>query len=204
MEYKEEAKIRKCYIPTYLGVGCLGENYNNKTDFKIKDRWENILDRCYNPNNSSYSYYGANGVTVCDEWLNFSNFKIWFLENYWECENERIVIDKDILVPNNKTYAPDKCICMPLTFNVMFARANKENKTKENIFGASGIECNSNGKYTVDILGKSISNFISVENARETKINVYKALIEGMVNNYPTMPDKVKNAILNYDFHSVT
>lgn len=34
--------------------------------------------RCYNPRNSDYSYYGGRGITVCDRWLapevGFSNF----------------------------------------------------------------------------------------------------------------------------------
>jgi hypothetical protein len=29
-----------------------------------------MIDRCYNPRNNHYQYYGARGITVCDEWLN--------------------------------------------------------------------------------------------------------------------------------------
>ena len=34
------------------------------------------LDRCLNPKNKSYPYYGGCGVSVCEEWLNFEPFLI--------------------------------------------------------------------------------------------------------------------------------
>lgn len=30
--------------------------------------WANMLQRCYNPNKTSYSCYGARGINVCDKW----------------------------------------------------------------------------------------------------------------------------------------
>lgn len=37
--------------------------------------WRSMHDRCYNPNNDSYKYYGAKGIKVCDRWLHsFENF----------------------------------------------------------------------------------------------------------------------------------
>lgn len=37
--------------------------------------WHNIKQRCYNPNNESYSNYGERGIIVCNRWLNsFKNF----------------------------------------------------------------------------------------------------------------------------------
>lgn len=31
--------------------------------------WRSMRDRCYNVNHTSYKYYGAKGITVCEEWL---------------------------------------------------------------------------------------------------------------------------------------
>jgi hypothetical protein len=33
-----------------------------------------MLQRCFNPHNRSYSYYGGRGITVCERWLKFENF----------------------------------------------------------------------------------------------------------------------------------
>ena len=32
--------------------------------------WHGIIQRCYNPKSPNYKYYGARGITVCDEWRN--------------------------------------------------------------------------------------------------------------------------------------
>lgn len=50
--------------------GCLvGKNSthgeSNSDEFRI---WRGMLDRCYNPNATSYARYGARGIAVCDEW----------------------------------------------------------------------------------------------------------------------------------------
>lgn len=36
--------------------------------------WDSMIQRCYNPNDKSYSNYGAKGITVDSSWLSFSNF----------------------------------------------------------------------------------------------------------------------------------
>ena len=36
--------------------------------------WKNLRQRCYNPKNPDYKYYGGRGITVCKRWSNFQNF----------------------------------------------------------------------------------------------------------------------------------
>lgn len=36
--------------------------------------WSLMRDRCNNPNNKSYSYYGGRGISVAKEWDDFSAF----------------------------------------------------------------------------------------------------------------------------------
>lgn len=37
--------------------------------------WNDMITRCYNKNHNTYRFYGAKGVTVCDEWrYNFWKF----------------------------------------------------------------------------------------------------------------------------------
>lgn len=40
----------------------------------IYKRWTAMIQRCTNPNNTSYHKYGARGITVCDRWMNFDSF----------------------------------------------------------------------------------------------------------------------------------
>lgn len=36
--------------------------------------WEEMIQRCTNPNNEHYARYGGRGITVCDTWFDFANF----------------------------------------------------------------------------------------------------------------------------------
>lgn len=36
--------------------------------------WNNLKNRCTNPNIAGYKNYGGRGITVCNEWFEFSNF----------------------------------------------------------------------------------------------------------------------------------
>lgn len=38
--------------------------------------WVNMLARCYNPDSSSYKYYGARGISVDPRWHHFKNFAL--------------------------------------------------------------------------------------------------------------------------------
>lgn len=66
--------------------------------------WGSMLKRCYSAKYQE-KYPTYIGCSVCDEWLIFSNFKKWMEGQAWEGMN----LDKDILVPGNKTYAPEYC-----------------------------------------------------------------------------------------------
>ena len=49
---------------------------------KIYYIWKTMRQRCNNPNNSHYQWYGACGISVCKEWNeDFLNFYEWALKN---------------------------------------------------------------------------------------------------------------------------
>lgn len=50
--------------PNYLSR-VVGENRHKHPLYKA---YHAMLDRCYNPNNTHYSYYGGRGITVDDNW----------------------------------------------------------------------------------------------------------------------------------------
>ena len=74
--------------------------------------WNNMLRRCY-----SLDYQEQQptyiGCTVCNEWLSFSYFKLWWDHNHkygWH-------LDKDIILAGNTIYSPDRCVFIPQKIN---------------------------------------------------------------------------------------
>jgi hypothetical protein len=57
-------------------------------DGRCKDRlhgvWRNMKNRCYRKNTTHYKYYGERGIKICDEWLEYANFKKWAHENGYD------------------------------------------------------------------------------------------------------------------------
>lgn len=67
--------------------------------------WNNTKDRCYNPNNESYPYYGAKGIRVEDIWKDsFVEFYKWATTNGY---HKGLYIQR---LDTSKDYGPDNCI----------------------------------------------------------------------------------------------
>jgi hypothetical protein len=89
-----------------------GVVYVNGKNIKSYDCWRHMLERCYS---TKYQIRRPTyiGCTVSNEWLQFSNFKKWYGENY----REGFELDKDILFPGNKVYSKDTCVFVPQYLN---------------------------------------------------------------------------------------
>jgi hypothetical protein len=122
----KKSKIRNPYDKEYYGVGFLGraycknEKYVDSLSFKT---WSWILQRCYSEialkRRPTYD-----GCSVCEDWLEYYNFKLWFDENYYNIPNEVMEIDKDILCKGNKVYSPSTCVFLPHCINSVFCKTD--------------------------------------------------------------------------------
>lgn len=68
---------------------------------KIYIAWQQIIQRCINPNHKRYKDYGARGITVCKQWMKFENF----LKDMGEAPIG-YQIDR---INNNKGYYKENC-----------------------------------------------------------------------------------------------
>jgi hypothetical protein len=68
--------------------------------------WCSMLERCYGRRSKDKRPTYA-GVTICDEWLTFSNFKAWMEQQDWEGK----YLDKDYMsvITGKKIYSPENC-----------------------------------------------------------------------------------------------
>ena len=74
--------------------------------------WASMLNRCYSKKLHERRPTYA-GCTVSDDWLTFSNFRSWMVEQDWEGNQ----LDKDILFEGNKIYSHDTCVFVPPMVN---------------------------------------------------------------------------------------
>lgn len=75
--------------------------------------WTSMLERCYSAKfqdrNPTYV-----GCSVSDDWLTFSNFKIWMEKQNWEGKQ----LDKDLLFEENRVYSPKTCVFVARMVNM--------------------------------------------------------------------------------------
>ena len=74
------------------------------SNHKLHGIWDNMKQRCYNPNSKSYADYGARGIKICQEWQDdFMNFYNWAMANGYK---EGLTIDR---IDVNGNYEPNNC-----------------------------------------------------------------------------------------------
>jgi hypothetical protein len=108
----DRPRFRDPLAKTVFGVGCIGVGEHKAhtkegADTKAYSIWRAMLRRCYY-RGSKHHQRSYEGITVCEEWLNFQTFAEWFEENY-PTDGKRCQLDKDVITPGNKVYSPKTC-----------------------------------------------------------------------------------------------
>lgn len=98
--------VRASHLKSGHTASC-GCQKGNKTHGESKTRlytiWNNMRERCSNPNNRSYYLYGARGIRVDPSWDDYQTFREWALSNGYK---DSLTIDR---INNNLGYCPSNC-----------------------------------------------------------------------------------------------
>ena len=127
VEYKQEGWNPWDYHRGLCGVGYSGMKMNTEMRHSVSYyKWKNMVQRCYDKKIHKKYKPEYKDKSVCEEWLNYSNFRIWFDEHYVPYKNNQIDLDKDLLVQGNKVYSPETCVFLLHYQNTMFERSAKD------------------------------------------------------------------------------
>lgn len=173
----------------------------NQNRMKAKRLWNDMQTRCYNAkfHKRSPEYEEC---SICQEWLeDKEKFFQWVEENYYTVGDERMDLDKDILVKGNKVYSPDTCVFVPHSINGLFTGCNKGRNKRKYPLGV--YYDSSKKKYRANMNLDSENIKFSERNTPEEAFEDYKrhkeALILVTADKYKKyIPSKVYHAMLNW------
>lgn len=82
--------------------------------------YENMMNRCRNPNADNYQYYGGRGITVCGEWLGRPvEFYAWAITNGYQ---PGLTLDR---INGDEGYCPGNCRWATLSEQMNNTRNNR-------------------------------------------------------------------------------
>lgn len=151
--------------------GCLQKETASKmnsthhgTGSRLYKLWRGMKARCYIPSCSNFSFYGARGIKVCDEWKNdFCTFRDWALSNGYD---EDLSIDR---IDSNGDYEPSNCRWTTMINQFRNRRIRKTNRS-----GVTGVAWRGDCKkwrVTITVNSKTISlgNYTDFDSAVEAR-----------------------------------
>lgn len=196
IRYKPDDWSRRCMESVMCGVGYRGsENVDCTSESYLK--WHDMLVRCYNE-----KFHGRQpqykGCSVCEEWLNYSNFKVWYDQN--RIKGMSLDLDKDILFKGNKVYSPETVAFVPHEINTLFVNGRKNRGDLP-----LGVHCDkSKGKYRAEMsfMGEQIKlgTFDTAESAFARYKEYKEDFIKDMAEQHKgEIPDKVYGAMMNWE-----
>lgn len=187
---------------SYIGEGIYHERDSNRIVTKEYKLWRAMLQRCYGESyKKTESTYEK--CFVCEEWLNFQNFAKWVKENYYEIPNVKMHLDKDIIVLNNKQYAPEYCCFIPAEINLIFSKNNSLNNQLfvgvDKVYNKNSIKYKARCRFSKEE-HKTSKTYDTFEEAKEWYYNAKNERIHLIAEKYKSyLPKNIYNILINMD-----
>ena len=195
IRYKPDDWSKQCLEPIMCGIGYQGSAEIDCTCESYL-RWHDMINRCYNKK-FLMRQPQYRGCTVCAEWLNYSNFKIWYDQN--KIAGMKLDLDKDILFKGNKEYSPATVAFVPHEINTLFVNA-KDNRGDLPIgvhFDKEKMKYRANMSFMGETI--KLGTFDTVETAFARYKEYKEDFIKDIAEQYKDeIPYKVYEAMMNW------
>lgn len=100
---------------------------------RLNKIWRQMRQRCNNPKDQAFKWYGAKGVKVCSEWEeSFVPFMEWALDNGYE---DHLTLDR---IESSKGYEPSNCQWITRAENTRRAQLGSDGKKKAELYTHNG------------------------------------------------------------------
>ena len=123
-----KGNVKNPYHPSVYGVGYFGVGkYKSRDEYGVLtdeySKWKEMLrrgfDEKYKLREPTYKDVIVDPKLYC-----FQDFAKWYEDNYYTVNNEKMQLDKDILVKGNKEYRFDRMIFVPERINTLFVKCD--------------------------------------------------------------------------------
>lgn len=138
--------------------------------------------------------------SVCDEWLCYLNYKIWFDENYYTVGDITMNLDKDILIKGNKIYSPNTCVFVPQNINKLFTKSNRtRGELPIGVYKVNGYDDKYSSHFNSCSKLVNLGTFNTIEEAFGTYKIAKENEIKRIADEYKgKIPQKLYDAMYNY------
>ncbi|MEN2467887.1 AP2 domain-containing protein [Ornithinibacillus sp. JPR2-1] len=111
--------------------GCI-QKIHGLSKHRLYNIFAMMKDRCYNPENISYPWYGGQGIKIYQLWLDdYTKFHEWALRNGYK---DNLEIDR---IDSSKDYSPENCRWVTRRVQNLNQRLRKDNTS-----GIRGVKWN--------------------------------------------------------------
>lgn len=196
----KNGSVKSLYDKSVYGIGFFGEGKHKASeDGKLIHKyktWHGMMRRCYDTEfkKRSSTYLDCR---VDDVWHNYQNFGDWYEDNYYRIENERVDLDKDILVKGNKVYSPDTCMFVPARINTLFANCETDHGKFSTCVYTNGRK--GDKKFSVRTRTEYLGSYRTIEEAARIYKWYKEDALKEVANEYKDrIPVKLYQAMINY------
>ena len=125
---------------------------------KDYSRWNRITQKCYNPNDSTYAYYGARGIGMYEPWIDNPELFCEYISTLPHYGEEGMTLDR---IDNNGDYGPGN-----LRWTNRHVQSANRSRNKVNSTGFVGVVRRGN-KYMAQVKVNGKNEYLGIYDTPE-------------------------------------